>query len=106
MKTCKKSVKFFLSLVCCVFSVTAFAAVTPFIIDTDVGIDDAIAILYFLNKPQIEVAAITIESDGVTPCETAFANISGILALTRKQTIPVACGNDTPLPGGHVFPAI
>ena len=51
----------------CVFLVfPSFATIQPlphreFIIDTDVGIDDTLAIIYLLHRTEITVKAITIE---------------------------------------------
>ena len=74
-----------------------------FIIDTDVAIDDVIAILYILNQKDITVQAITIESNGNAHCKPAYANIEGILKVTQHLGIPVACGSDKPLAGNHHF---
>jgi hypothetical protein len=40
----------------------AVQAARPFIIDTDVGVDDVVAMLYLLQRPDISVKAITIAS--------------------------------------------
>jgi inosine-uridine nucleoside N-ribohydrolase len=75
--------------------------IKPVIIDTDMGVDDVIAILYLLKRPDVEIKAITIESTGMAQCEPAFRNISGLLRLMHRENIPVACGRDTPLSGNH-----
>lgn len=82
----------------------AASILQPVIIDTDAGLDDAIAILYLLKRQDVDVKAITIASDGLTKCDAAFRNISGLLSLMQKTNIPVACGRDTPLQGNHQFP--
>ncbi len=92
----------FLSLWLCVAQ--SQQAKREFVIDTDVGIDDAIAILYMLQRPEIKVKAITIESDGNAHCDPAFANTQSLLQLVHQTHIPVACGRLTPLHGGHSFP--
>jgi len=84
--------------------VQAKAASREFIIDTDVGMDDAIAILYLLKRPDITVKAITIEGDGNAHCKAAFANLQGLLKLVHRTGIPAACGRPTPLAGNHQFP--
>lgn len=86
------------------FPCILFAA-KPFIIDTDAAIDDAIAILYLSNRPEIDIQAITIAADGEAHCKPALKNISGILALANKKSIPIACGISHPLSGNHRFPA-
>ena len=97
----------FIFLSCVLASKTcalAFPEKPAFIIDTDMGIDDAIAILYLLNDSTLTVKAITIESDGNAHCRPAFANLKGLLSLSHKEDIPVACGRTTPLEGQHRFP--
>ena len=80
-------------------------AATPFIIDTDVGDDDAIAILYFLQNPQVHVKAITIETKGDARCTPAFHNVEGMVELLGRGSLPVACGVEASPPAGHEFPA-
>jgi pyrimidine-specific ribonucleoside hydrolase len=75
------------------------------IIDTDVGIDDGIAILFLLQNPTIKIKAITIEGDGNAHCKPAYNNIKYLLDLVHQNKIPVACGQETPLYGNHHFPA-
>ena len=42
---------------------------TPVVIDTDMGIDDVMAILYMLQRPDVEVKAITVAGDGLVHCD-------------------------------------
>lgn len=80
-------------------------AATPFIIDTDVAVDDAIAILYLLQKPDVQVKAITIESTGNARCVPAFQNTLGLLKLVNRSNIPVDCGPAKTFAGHNTFPA-
>ena len=99
----KNKIFFLLSLF--LFSCSSHVfAVRSFIIDTDVGIDDAIALLYLLQRSDVDVKAITIEGDGNAHCKPAIANTYGLLRLVHRTEIPVACGRSTPLKGHHVFP--
>lgn len=106
MNTLKAILCIFLFCALC-SSASIFAAENKreMIIDTDVGADDAIAILYLLKNPTVKVSAITIEGDGNAHCVPAFYNVQGLLALVKQPAIPVACGRDTPLMGQHRFPA-
>lgn len=93
----------------CFLTPLSLAAIQPaaqreFIIDTDVGVDDALAIAYILHRPEITVKAITIESNGNAHCEPAYANLFNLLKLHRKINIPIACGRSASFPGGHQFP--
>ncbi|KTD64849.1 nucleoside hydrolase [Legionella spiritensis] len=80
------------------------AAPRPFIIDTDVGVDDIVAILYVLQRPDIVVKAVTIAADGNAHCRPALANTLGLLQKMGQANIPVACGQEKPLIASHRFP--
>ena len=78
-------------------STTLAALPTPsltqnFIVDTDMGIDDAIALLYFLKRPEIKVKAILIESMDNSHCRPALMNTIRLLYLTHHMEVPIACG--------------
>lgn len=78
----------------------------PFIIDTDMGVDDVIAIIYMLQQPNIVVKGITIECDGNAHCQPALANLLGLLQLLHRSDIPVALGDEKPLSENpHHYPA-
>jgi pyrimidine-specific ribonucleoside hydrolase len=74
------------------------------IIDTDMAADDWMAILYLLQRRDLEVAAITVTGAGEAHCEAGIRNALGLLALAGYRQIPVACGLETPLRGEHAFP--
>lgn len=94
----------FLLIILGIWTAEPSYAIKPFIIDTDVGVDDVIAILYLLQHPNIEVKAITIESDGNAHCNPARKNTLGLLRMIHNNAIPVACGQEKPLRGNHHFP--
>jgi pyrimidine-specific ribonucleoside hydrolase len=76
----------------------------PVIIDTDMGADDWMAILYLLQHRQVETLAITVTGTGIAHCDPGTQNAMNLLALTGEPDIPVACGRETPLQGDHAFP--
>lgn len=78
----------------------------PVIIDTDMGFDDWLAILYVLKNPNVKVLAITIAGTGETHCDQGLINLNRLLDLTGAPDIPTACGQEKPLLGHNVFPAI
>jgi inosine-uridine nucleoside N-ribohydrolase len=78
--------------------------VRPVVIDTDMGNDDWMAILYLLNRPDVEVKAITVSGTGLAHCEPGTRNALRLLALAEHNAVPVACGRETPLVGDHAFP--
>src|SRR5258708_4617132 len=69
---------------------------TPVIIDTDPGIDDAIAILLALASPELEVLGLTTVA-GNTTLRNTTANAIRLLDLAGRLDVPVAAGADRPL---------
>ena len=76
----------------------------PFLIDTDMAIDDWMAILYLLQRPDIDVRALTVTGAGEAHCGPGVQNALDLVALAGRPEIPVTCGRDLPLEGEHVFP--
>lgn len=69
----------------------------PVLIDTDPGIDDALALLYAWASPEIVVEAVTTVAGNV-PVEVATANLARLLALCPPRPAPqVAAGAGAPL---------
>jgi len=70
---------------------------TPLLIDTDPGIDDALAILLALSSPEVSVEAVTTVAGNVT-VELGTANAFRILDIVRPARPPrVARGAAAPL---------
>jgi purine nucleosidase len=65
--------------------------VLPVLIDTDPGIDDAMAILFALCSPELEVRGITT-GFGNADVETTTRNARQILDLADRGDIPLAMG--------------
>jgi len=63
------------------------------IIDTDVGIDDAMAILYLLQHPGLQIDGIVIAGTGMSPLDQATTNALGLIELSNNPDIPVANGD-------------
>ena len=76
----------------------------PVIIDTDMAPDDWMAILYMLNRTDVEVKAITVTGAGEAHCNPGVENAQRLIQLAEKSNIPVACGPEEPLQGDHSFP--
>jgi purine nucleosidase len=69
------------------------------IIDCDVGVDDALALILAFHSPELEVKAIT-GVNGNVPLDRVFINIQKVLSLIRPQQRPIiAKGADHPLRG-------
>lgn len=89
------------------------------VLDTDPGIDDALAILYLAAQPQAEIVAVG-SVHGNVPAPQAADNALRVLELAGLDTVPVAVGARRPLAqplhtaefvhghdglGGHAGPA-
>jgi purine nucleosidase/pyrimidine-specific ribonucleoside hydrolase len=66
------------------------------IIDTDPGIDDAVAIMFAIGSIQLDLKAITTVS-GNLPADRCAANARKILTLMGIENVPVARGPLAPL---------
>lgn len=66
------------------------------IIDTDPGIDDAMAIFFALQSPELELLGVTAVFGNGGVANTA-SNAVRILETAGRGDIPVAAGADTPL---------
>lgn len=87
------------------FTVSPTPAYLPAVlVDTDMALDDWMAVLFLLRHPDIDVIAITISGSGETHCSQGVDNAIGLVALAQHTPIPVACGQESPLQGEHVFP--
>jgi inosine-uridine nucleoside N-ribohydrolase len=78
--------------------VTAVFAQSPnrVLIDTDPGVDDAMALLLALNSPELRVEAITVVPGNVDS-EQGLENALKIVSLANRCDIPVARGAHHPL---------
>jgi inosine-uridine nucleoside N-ribohydrolase len=77
------------------------------IIDTDPGIDDAMAIHFALRSPELEVIGLTTIFGNVTT-DLATTNALRLLEIAGRQDIPVARGADDPIavPFGGAVPFV
>lgn len=69
---------------------------TPLIIDTDPGIDDAFAIALAAASPEVDLLAVTTVFGNVSLAATT-ENALRLLELCGRQDVPVAAGADRPL---------
>lgn len=81
---------------------------TRIVIDTDGGIDDALALLFALASPEASVEAITTVHGNV-PVEVATSNVREVLDIAgRDVTVAVGCARplvSEPVFAGHVHGA-
>lgn len=82
------------------------ATPTPVIVDTDMGFDDWMALLYLLNVPEVDVKAITIDCAGETYCPAGAVNATKLLKLAKKEGIPVFYGEEPAATLSYQFPLL
>jgi pyrimidine-specific ribonucleoside hydrolase len=68
----------------------------PLVIDTDPGVDDAVALLLALRSSEVELTAVTTVFGNVG-LETTTVNACRVLALGARTDVPVAAGAARPL---------
>jgi len=61
---------------------------TPLVIDTDMGLDDAVALAVALQSPHVEIAAI-VACEGAAGGQTAVAHLERMLDLFNRPDIPL-----------------
>src|SRR5260370_255010 len=72
------------------------------IIDTDPGYDDALALLFAMSSPELNIEAITAVS-GNLPLDITLANALRMVEIAGRTDIPVAGGVKTSLFRQWVF---
>ena len=92
----RQHVSFFSLALAVLLSATAQAAPRRVIIDTDPGVDDAMAILLALNSPELEVDALTVVAGNVEQPQ-GLENALKIVSLAGRCDVVVAGGAKHPL---------
>lgn len=72
------------------------AAPIPLIVNTDPGVDDAVALVLALHSPEVDVRAVTV-SFGNIGLDRTFPNARRVLALAGRADVPVAAGAARPM---------
>jgi purine nucleosidase len=68
----------------------------PVLLDTDPGIDDAMAILLAMASPEVELRAVTV-TGGNCSLEQGVRNGLSVLSLAQAEHVPLAAGVQLPL---------
>jgi len=76
---------------------------THIIWDADGSPDSIVALLYFLQHPDIIVEAITVSCGQAHP-DICAPNLVRMLTRLGRKNIPIAAGRSTPLEGDNAFP--
>lgn len=78
------------------------AVTGPVVIDTDPGVDDAIALLMALSWPKVDVVGLTTTAGNV-PIGPATRNALAILESAGRSDIPVSRGATRPIRGRFAY---
>jgi pyrimidine-specific ribonucleoside hydrolase len=85
-------------------SASAGSGVRPIVFDTDMGMDDLLALYVILRDPTLDVRAIAIDGTGLIHCGAGVRNMRRILGAFDRLDIPFGCGREKPGPNGRSFP--
>lgn len=77
----------------------------PVAVDTDLGADDILALLYLLGRTDVDIVAVSVVGDGLVHCPDGAVNARAVLTAAERSEIPVACGSEVPVTGSAAFPA-
>src|ERR671923_1307280 len=78
----------------------------PLILDVDTGVDDALALLYAVASPEVELIGATCVMGNVG-VEQATENTLAVLEVAGRGNVEVATGAARPLVRDHVpFPVV
>jgi inosine-uridine nucleoside N-ribohydrolase len=76
----------------------------PLIVDTDMSSDDAVALLYLAQDPDVDLRAVTVAGTGLVHCPDGARIALELLAVAGRPEVPVACGAAKPLEGLNAVP--
>ncbi|MFB2981172.1 nucleoside hydrolase [Microseira sp. BLCC-F43] len=69
----------------------------PVIVDTDAGVDDALALIMALNSPQLDLKAVTVVAGNIN-VDQAANNVLRVVSIVEPDKLPiVAKGCEKPL---------
>jgi purine nucleosidase len=74
----------------------------PIVIDTDPGVDDAVAILLALTSPELDLRAVTTVAGNI-PLGDSTENALRLLAFAGRADIPVHAGCPRPMLRDQIF---
>jgi purine nucleosidase len=81
-------------------------APVPLILDVDTGVDDALALLYAVASPEVDLIAATTVMGNIS-VEQATENTLAVLEAAGRPAVEVAQGASRPLARDHVpFPVV
>ncbi len=76
----------------------------PVVVDTDMGADDTVALVFLMRDPRLDVRAVTIVGTGLVHCAPGIQVLQKMLGALGSTDVPISCGREEPLQGDHAFP--
>ena len=73
------------------------------VVDTDAGLDDAIALLYLATSAEVDLRASHRVGDGAGALLPRARNVVGLLELAGRGDVPVSCGPEQPIGTAAAF---
>ena len=89
-----------------VFFVLTGSISMKLIIDTDLGWDDVLALVYLLKRDDLDILGISVSGVGETNLYWGLQIASAILGAVGREDIPIALGSSVPLKYDHAFPQV
>jgi pyrimidine-specific ribonucleoside hydrolase len=77
----------------------------PLVVDTDMGSDDWLAILYLLKSKSARVRGVTVAEAGLSHSLAGAQHLLDMALHAGKRDLAVAIGPDKPLAGNREFPS-
>lgn len=74
------------------------------IVDTDMGWDDVLSLLYLMKNPHIDILGVAVTGCGETDLRWGTIIAKTLMELGNQTQAKVAVGTSTPLKYDHVFP--
>ena len=76
----------------------------PLLVDLDMDSSDVMALAYVAGLPNYDLVAVTVPGTGVAHCPQGATNAQRLLAELGAPDVPIGCGRDEAVGGGHPFP--
>lgn len=83
---------------------TAVAVPVPVVVDTDLGVDDLVALAWIVADGSLDVRAVTLSGTGRATCPAGLAGLRRWLSALGAGAIPTACGPSVPIAAGIASP--
>jgi len=84
---------------------TPIGRATQLVVDTDLSVDDIIALAYVLRQASLDVKAITVSGTGLVHCGPGLRVARSIANAMAEPNVPIGCGRESAGDIGHPFPA-